>query len=452
MALLLAASLMALVGASVAWQRALLASPELRCSVKEFFIGASWLSANLLSAWHLASRRRGTLGAARPRLDCSDGVIRVRVLRWHYADAARYPVTDSQRVPRATRECAAWCDVQEIFAPAALSAHGELADGDAHVVMLSPHDHGRAFTREWCVHAYPAPFEAHVASPGATRWAAYTYENVAQFPMRAFNYNCLNARGVVGLTCAAVADPKVSRHVDLTVNYRADADVPVTWMCAEDGGPQFGDYFRAPPSHKPHLVSLVASRCRNDWTGYVSALDAALVRLQRAGQDQGSPLVKYGTCFDGSRAIPCLNRTAHGGCVSGWYENKIAELSLSRFTLVFENTRGIDDYVTEKLSHALLAGSVPVIWGAPNVRGWLPSPDCCVVVSGTPLEHSPDQLAALLMRYSGTDEATTRAYEERFFAWKRGPRLPSFTRAMQRCYLRAGCRVCAWAKAHACAV
>jgi len=243
-----------------------------------------------------------------------------------------------------------------------------------------------------------------------------------------------------------VADPTVSRHVDLTVNYRADADVQVTWMCAEDGGPHFGDYFRAPRAHKPHLVSLVASRCRNDWTAYVSALDAAL-QQQRAGQ---GALVKYGSCFEGSREIPCLNRTAQGGCISGKYENKIAELSLSRFTLVFENTRGIDDYVTEKLSHALLAGSVPVIWGAPNVRDWLPSPDCCVVVSGTPLEHHPDQLAALLLRYSGSDTATTRTYEERFFAWKRGPRSPSFTRAMERCYLRAGCRICAWAKQHAC--
>jgi len=43
------------------------------------------------------------------------------------------------------------------------------------------------------------------------------------------------------------------------------------------------------------------------------------------------------------------------------------------FHLAFEN-QNVDDYITEKLWWTLLSGSIPVYYGAPNIRDHLPSP------------------------------------------------------------------------------
>ena len=45
---------------------------------------------------------------------------------------------------------------------------------------------------------------------------------------------------------------------------------------------------------------------------------------------------------------------------------KLAYLAAYRFTIAFENT-GADHYVSEKILHALLAGSIPIYWGCPQV-------------------------------------------------------------------------------------
>ena len=45
---------------------------------------------------------------------------------------------------------------------------------------------------------------------------------------------------------------------------------------------------------------------------------------------------------------------------------KLEFLSSYRFTIAFENTSA-DGYITEKIVHALIAGSIPVYWGSPDV-------------------------------------------------------------------------------------
>ena len=45
---------------------------------------------------------------------------------------------------------------------------------------------------------------------------------------------------------------------------------------------------------------------------------------------------------------------------------KLEFLSSYRFTIAFENT-SVDGYVTEKIVHPLIAGSIPVYWGSPDV-------------------------------------------------------------------------------------
>ena len=88
-----------------------------------------------------------------------------------------------------------------------------------------------------------------------------------------------------------------------------------------------------------------------------------------------------------------------------------------RFTLAFENAIEAD-YVTEKLYDALIAGSVPVYLGAPNVADFAPAPHCYIDAARF---AGPVELAAYLNRLV-EDE---RAYGE-YLAWKTAGLSPEF--------------------------
>jgi hypothetical protein len=113
-------------------------SPALECTLQEFWTGASWKDPSALSRKTLSRR------VARPRgpgqCDGSSSV-KVKVLRWTYQDAKRYPTTDSQLAPLHTAQCQGWCNVADLFlADGSWSPASEI---DADLVLLSPHDHGR---------------------------------------------------------------------------------------------------------------------------------------------------------------------------------------------------------------------------------------------------------------------------------------------------------------------
>ena len=56
----------------------------------------------------------------------------------------------------------------------------------------------------------------------------------------------------------------------------------------------------------------------------------------------------------------------------GIAKNKIETLSQYRFTICFENTCLIDDYISEKIFDAFLAETVPIYWGTPNIEKYIP--------------------------------------------------------------------------------
>jgi alpha(1,3/1,4) fucosyltransferase len=61
----------------------------------------------------------------------------------------------------------------------------------------------------------------------------------------------------------------------------------------------------------------------------------------------------------------------------GPIETKKDVLNRYRFAICFENAREIEDYITEKLFDCLLAGTIPVYWGAPNIADRVP-PGCFI--------------------------------------------------------------------------
>lgn len=56
---------------------------------------------------------------------------------------------------------------------------------------------------------------------------------------------------------------------------------------------------------------------------------------------------------------------------------KLETLSRYRFTYCYENARDITGYLTEKLFDALMAGSIPIYWGDPDVQQRVPF-DCWI--------------------------------------------------------------------------
>lgn len=62
-----------------------------------------------------------------------------------------------------------------------------------------------------------------------------------------------------------------------------------------------------------------------------------------------------------------------------WNQAKWELISRYKFVIAMENSK-VQDYVTEKLFHAFVVGSVPIYLGAPNIYEFLPSPHSAILV------------------------------------------------------------------------
>lgn len=88
-----------------------------------------------------------------------------------------------------------------------------------------------------------------------------------------------------------------------------------------------------------------------------------------------------------------------------------------KFVIAFENAIE-EDYVTEKFYDPLLAGSVPVYLGAPNIRNFQPGEHCFVDVN---VFDSPKELAGFLKDCCRDD-----CLYEQFHSWRNVPLSPGF--------------------------
>ena len=128
----------------------------------------------------------------------------------------------------------------------------------------------------------------------------------------------------------------------------------------------------------------------------------------------GVPVYWFGKCRNThsvADVLPhCVGRQS---TASGMYN--FVKMCASRnfmFTAAFENDVA-DDYVTEKLFQPLVAGSVPIYAGAPNVRRYLPDGDAAVVVD---LAAPDGGVAGMAERVTGMLADTARY--RRALAWK----------------------------------
>lgn len=94
----------------------------------------------------------------------------------------------------------------------------------------------------------------------------------------------------------------------------------------------------------------------------------------------------YGTCGNNIRKLPehiikiqgSANRTLKHMVTYRWEAGKLALSREYLFTIAIENSLTYD-YISEKLWHPLIVGSVPIYLGAPNVYDWLPCQTNCII-------------------------------------------------------------------------
>ncbi|XP_046752653.1 alpha-(1,3)-fucosyltransferase 10 [Diprion similis] len=110
----------------------------------------------------------------------------------------------------------------------------------------------------------------------------------------------------------------------------------------------------------------------------------------------------YGACLNNKKLPESLKRDH----VSSLKDSEFLSLtSQYKFTLAFENAV-CDDYITEKLWRPLMVGSVPVYYGSPSFKDWLPNKNSAVSVRDF---AGPKELANFLLLLA-TDESRYREY------------------------------------------
>lgn len=103
-------------------------------------------------------------------------------------------------------------------------------------------------------------------------------------------------------------------------------------------------------------------------------------------------------------------------------ETKLALYSKYKFVIAFENAV-CNDYVTEKFYDPLLAGSVPVYFGAPNINEYIPGNKCYVDVRAY---KSPQELAVYLNFCMNNDIEYMK-----YHAWRYKPFIADFSKKME---------------------
>lgn len=193
----------------------------------------------------------------------------------------------------------------------------------------------------------------------------------------------------------ALANPIAMTVFDLTMTYRLDADIP----CIYPNREHYGSFLEPPPQRPVPQAGPLAVYIASNAVEHRDRYVAELMRHM--------PVDSLGDCLRNKQPDDFVSgRSIWGG--GGW-DAIVSILPHYRFYLAFENSRA-EDYVTERVFHALACGVVPVYLGAPNVREFMPD-DAAVIVAD---EFSSPRELALHLQALGEDPV---AYA-RHLAWK----------------------------------
>ncbi|KAH7352530.1 hypothetical protein KP509_19G050000 [Ceratopteris richardii] len=182
------------------------------------------------------------------------------------------------------------------------------------------------------------------------------------------------------------------------------SDVPVGYF-------SWAEYdLMAPPKEKTKTVLAAA---------FISNCGGHNFRLEAI-----TKLREYGVTIDSYGA--CL-RNQDGNV------NKLETLRDYKFSLAFENSNE-DDYVTEKFWQSLVAGSIPVVIGAPNIHDFAPSSNAFLhIKSAADIEKVAKQ-----MKHLATHEDSYNAS----LSWKFEGPSDAFKALVDMAVVHSSCRLC----------
>jgi len=116
----------------------------------------------------------------------------------------------------------------------------------------------------------------------------------------------------------------------------------------------------AVPFEKKKLCTLVATNFTPKYSGSLYSERIKTIRFfEQAGE--------AGFEFYGKRWDP-----AQFPSYRGEIADKLGAIKNYRFSICYENTYGLQGYITEKIFDCFAAGNVPIYWGASNVTDYIP--------------------------------------------------------------------------------
>lgn len=194
----------------------------------------------------------------------------------------------------------------------------------------------------------------------------------------------------------ALKAPHTRALFDLMMTYRLDSDIP----CIYPNWREYGTFLEPPPERRGPAEGALACYIASNPVAYRNEYAAALM--------EHVPIDSPGACLNNIAIEDFV--TGDAIWQRGGWASVLSVLPRYKFYLAFENSR-TTDYVTERVFHALVAGTVPVYLGASNVREFMPADDAVIVASDF---ASPAALAEYLRHLDAHDEAYAR-----HLAWKR---------------------------------
>jgi len=155
------------------------------------------------------------------------------------------------------------------------------------------------------------------------------------------------------------------------------------------------------PFHRrENAVAYINSNCDT-----MSDRDAIVFQIAQALEPLGVPLRAPGACLNN------LPRVARSG-------SKIDALRPYKFCVAMENSED-DHYVSEKVYDALVAGCVPIYFGAPNILDYVPHRDAIIdvrVLGGA--RRAAEEIARLA--FDDVAYAAKHAWRDRPSTWSEG--------------------------------
>eukprot|EP01080_Neovahlkampfia_damariscottae_P003899 gene3899-7112_t len=200
---------------------------------------------------------------------------------------------------------------------------------------------------------------------------------------------------------------------DITIDTRPTSDITAGYYNHHEY-----DLFKKPEKKKDSpIATAFISNCKFEVT-------TPRLQILKGLLDLDMPIASFGKC---------LNTAKEPMDIKDPKERKMKLLAQHKFNLCFENSHA-KGYITEKYWQALVAGTVPVVLGAPDIRKYQPSPNSIIVVDeNTNLKD----LAHFLTSLGNNEKEYNKMLE-----WKRTGPTDQFLSIVDDSSVSYYCRLC----------